>query len=236
MPDPPRAPAEDALATKLGAWGAITSAIGIVVSGPFAVLLVDALQPQPPWRDPELFIAHYHPLQALPYFAGFLLIFGYVALIASLHATAARRHDALTSCALVFVAIYAALEVSNYVMQAVFLPFLATHATVDAGPIIAAATMVNPTSYAWGIEMFAYALLGVATWLVAPVFAGSRIERATAHLFVANGVLSVLGAVWTAVRPGWVLTTFGLLMFVLWNAVALAMSVLAAIALRRRLA
>ncbi len=36
---------------RLGMAAALTTLLGIVVSGPLALLVVNATHPQPPWRD-----------------------------------------------------------------------------------------------------------------------------------------------------------------------------------------
>jgi hypothetical protein len=94
--------------------------------------------------------------------------------------------------------------------------------------------MANPASLAWAIEMWAWALLGMATWLVAPVFSKGRLERLTARVFVANGVLSIVGALVTAAHPGWEVTSAGLAAFASWNILVFAMSALALLVLRQR--
>ena len=94
--------------------------------------------------------------------------------------------------------------------------------------------MVNPASLGWAIEMWAWGLLGVATWIVAPMFSGDRLERFTALTFVANGVVSVASALWTALQPPWVMTTAGLVGYSTWNLLVFIMSTLAYVSLRRR--
>ena len=79
-----------------------------------------------------------------------------------------------------------------------------------------------------------WGFLGVATWLLAPVFRGSALERATAMTFVANGAVSVVGTLWTVARPGWVMTGVGLAMFAAWNLLLAAMALLALLSLGRR--
>jgi len=94
--------------------------------------------------------------------------------------------------------------------------------------------MANPTSLAWAIEMWGWAWFGVASWLVAPVFSGTRLERAAGRAFVANGAVSVLAAAATVAYPGWPMTGAGLASFVLWNLLLAGMGVLALIAFRQR--
>lgn len=205
---------------------------GCLLSGPISLALV-TLHPQPSWRGAEAFARAYHPLQTLPYFTGFLLVGGAVVLIASLHAMAPPELRARATAALAFAGAFAALIVFNYIMQTTFVPALArAYEPVDA-PMIAALSLSNPRSMGWGLEMWGYAVLGVATWLIAPVLAnGTRGGRAAAALFVANGPVSVVGGVWTALEPGWVMTPKGLALFAVWNLLVIIMLALAIVGLR----
>ncbi len=209
---------------------------GILLSGPVAMLLVGVTYPQPVWLGAEAFAAAHHPVQTLPYWFGFLLDGGSVALIAALHAMAPPDLKARTGAALAFAAAFAALIFFNYAMQTSFVPVLAEEYSAAKAPVISALTMANPRSLAWALEMWGYALLGVATWLVAPVFSGGRLERATAWLFVANGPVSIAGGFWTAAQPGWVMSPLGLSMFAGWNVLMFAMVVLALVCFRKRAA
>jgi hypothetical protein len=214
-------------ARRMGIYGAVSTIVGIILSGPLAVAVVGATHPQPPWAGPELFARAFHPVQILPYPGGIVLVAGLVILLASIHAAAERRERALATAALVFAAVFATLIFFNYVVQTAFIPALATAYTPTNAPILAAFSMANPRSLAWALEMWGWGFLGVATWLIAPVFRGAGLARAARWTFVANGPVSIAGAVWTAVRPGWVLTNAGLIAFGLWNLLLLAMAALA---------
>jgi hypothetical protein len=122
----------------------------------------------------------------------------------------------------------------NYTVQTTFVPELARHYSASNDAILAALSMSNPASLAWGIEMWAYGLLGVATWLASPAFGEGRLERAAAWTFAANGPASIVPAVLTALRPGWVMTTAGLAAFAVWNLLVVIMSVLAALVFWKR--
>jgi hypothetical protein len=84
--------------------------------------------------------------------------------------------------------------------------------------------------------MWGYAALGAATWFAAVAVRGSRVERAASWLMIANGVMSVVGAVVTAIKLDWVLTPAGFANYVAWNALVLTLSVLLVVAFRRRAA
>jgi hypothetical protein len=207
---------------------------GILLSGPVSLSLV-ALHPQPPWTGAEEAVRAYHPVQTVPYLTGFLLVGGALALIACLHAIASPELRARTAAALGFAAAFAALIFLNYVIQTTFVPALIGDYTPDKGPLVAAFSLANPRSLGWALEMWGYAVLGVATWLVAPVFArDGRLGRVTAALFVANGPVSIVGALLTAGRPGWVMTPAGFVGFASWNLLFATMAAMAIVVLRRR--
>ena len=220
-------------ACRWGAHSAICTLLGIVVSGPLAVLVLSLLHPQPPWTDAETFARHYHWLQALPYFGGFFLVGGLVATMASLSVLAPPEQKAGATTALIFTAAFAALVFLNYVIQTTFVPNLARHYSAENANVIAALSMVNPSSLAWALEMWAYGFLGIGHLLIAPVFSRGGIERATAILFVVNGVSSAAAALWTAVEPGWMMTSTGAVAYTTWNVLVLVMVSGALVVFRR---
>lgn len=221
---------------RLGILGGFATLIGILFSGPLAFVWLASTHPQPPWQSAELFAKYYHPAQSLPYLAGVFLVGGYVVLMSSLHALAAEEHKAMATAALVFTAAFATLVFLNYIVQTTFIPPLATAYRDENAAVIAAFSMANPRSLGWAIEMWAWGFLGVATWLLAPVFSTGRVERWTALAFAANGVSSVAAAVWTVVDPAWMVTGPGLFAFAVWNALVFAMSSLAIASLSARIA
>jgi hypothetical protein len=216
------------------ARGAACAAAGAVASGPVAMAIVQATHPQPSWRGAEAFVDAYHPVQLLPFAAGLFLVGGLVVMIAGLVPAARPEQRGRAAAALAFASIFAALIFLNYVVQTTFVPAIAAGFTPVDAPVLAAFTMANPGSLAWGLEMWGYGFLGVATWLAAPLVDGGRLGRAAAWMFVANGVISVAGALATAASPGWVLTTAGYVAFAGWNVLIVAMAGLAVAALRRR--
>jgi MFS family permease len=222
----------DASARRLGVYGAVATLLGIVLSGPLALLVVNQVHPQPPWDRPALLASHYHPIQTLPFLAGFILVGGLVLLVVSLHSMARAELRPFTRCGVVLTAVFASFILLNYTIQTTFVPHLLEHYSDENAALLTAFSMVNPTSLAWGLEMWGYGFLGVATWLVAPVLGESRLGRAASRLFVANGVVSVVSAVWTAVQPGWVMTIGGYVGFAAWNILLFAMAALALAALR----
>jgi hypothetical protein len=215
-------------ARRQGARAAVCTMLGIVLSGPASWLLLALLAPQPAWESAANFAEHFHPAQNLPYVAGFFLVAGYVGLLASLRTLAAPRQEASANVALVFTAVYAALIVFNYLVQTTFVPTLAMHFAPANALALSMWSMSNPRSLAWGVELWGYACLGIATWFVAPIVRhlGDR-GRSAALTFRLNGVVSVVTAGWMMFSPGWAMTPAGLVAYVLWNVLAFAMSWLA---------
>ncbi len=195
---------------------------GIVLSGPLAVVLASALAPQPAWRDVATLAAHDHWLQRAPYLFGFLLLVGDLWFVAVAALMRGARERVAAIAALLAAAIYAVLVTINYALQLAVVPATLEH----PDDVTAAITMVNPRSLCWAFEMFGYGALGVATWLVAPAFEGSRLRDWIRRLLVANGVVSVAGAAITVVDLAWVMTPAGLALYAAWNLLVLAAMVL----------
>lgn len=200
-----------------GARGLRASAVlvlaGAVLSGPVTMLVVSRIAPQPPWGGVQAFADHYHPIQALPYVLGYILLSGFVLFSASCHALARDSLRLRTSAGLIFTGVYAALVFTNYTIQVGFIP----RVLQDRPAYIADLTMANPSSFAWFLEMFGYAAMGVATWLVAAGFRGSRRADAIRYLLMGNGLFSIIGAACTALYDRWVFSPAGLVSFAGWN-------------------
>lgn len=186
---------------------------GVLFSGPVAVGLVDLIAPQPSWHGVEAFVRNYSWLQTLPYLFGFLIVGGFILLMASLSEVGRTDQRPLGITALVLTAVFAALIFTNYVLQIAFVPLWVN--TGDS--ILAVMTMANPISLGWSLEMFGYGILGVATIMVAPLFQLQGRQGTIRVLLQLNGVVSVVSAALVPVIPGWVLTSGGLIAGVIWN-------------------
>jgi hypothetical protein len=214
----------------LGRWSSLATAIGIVLSGPGALIVVDRVAPQPSWQDARLFIEHYHPVQTLPFALGLLLVCGCVGMVVAASRRLARTAPLRATLGLVAVTVFAAMISINYVVQTTFVPALVDEGRASDQIALAAFTMANPRSLGWSLEMWGYGMLGVATWLVAPAMVGLPLGRFGARLFVVNGVVSVAGGVLAAVRLDLVIAPLGLALFVAWNALMLVLALTSAYA------
>jgi len=231
--DEPRS-ARDLRGEVAAAQSALLLIVGIVASGPLALLAVALVHPQPPWRDAARFAAEFHWIQVTPYVGGFLLIAACVALIASLCSLMPAAKGARANFALAVTAAFGALIVLNYIVQTTLVPSLVSPYHDENAPLVAMLTMSSPRSLGWTLEMWGYAVFGVATWAIAPVFGNSRLERATAALFVLNGIGSIAAAVATSVWQGSAMTVPGFIGFAVWSALMVAMAVLVILVMRRR--
>jgi hypothetical protein len=219
---------------QTGIYAATLLIAGTLISGPIGLLVVQATHPQPPWVDAATYVANYHPIQSMPFFAGFLLVLGSCLLIATLYRLAAPNDKARALLAVMCTAAFAGLIFFNYICQTTFLPALVADYRPEYDPIITAFSFSNPRSICWAIEMWGYALLGLATWLLAPSFHGSTVEKVTGGLMIANGVLSIAGGFITAVNLAWVMSLPGLINYIAWNVLMVVWGAFVIWSLRRR--
>ncbi len=202
---------------------AATVLAGIILSGPVAVTLVEFLAPQPRWQDVSIFIDHYSWIQSLPYVFGFLIAGGFVFLLSVVVGTARDPQRPLAYSSLVFTGVSASLIFFNYVLQTAFVPLWLHQSEM----LVSATTMANPNSLGWTLEMYGYGILGIATGFAAPLFNRTGRQGLVRILFVANCVVSLVGAVLVPMIPGWVLTSWGMILGAVWNLlVAIAMVVI----------
>jgi hypothetical protein len=205
-------------------------AITAALSGPlgFAITLA---RPQPPWSDVHTFAANAHPIQQLPFWIGFLLLASCVLFIARLCALGFDLHRTRALLALVCVSIYGSMIALNYALQTAFVPYAAR--TLD--PALGYVTMSRGGAPTWVLEMFGYGVLGVATAIAAPIIESGNLRRTwIRRLLVANGVVSVAGAIACAVDLAWVTSLPGLASFFGWNLLFIATMVLIAVEYRPR--
>ncbi|MCF8236187.1 MAG: hypothetical protein K9G67_14435 [Bacteroidales bacterium] len=202
---------------------AVITIIGILFSGPVGVLIVSMLHPQPLWHDAEVFANYYHRVQTLPFIFGFFMMIGFVLFISAIIRLADTEIKKIYgTMAVIYTSAYVVTIGLNYVIQAVYIPEIIEGNTELAGLL----TMVNPSSFSWILEMFGYGFLGAAGWLVAPIFEGNNRMKSIRYLLIVNGIISVLGAIITAVDVEWVLSTSGLISYVVWNLLIIIVMIL----------
>lgn len=214
---------ENQLGTRIANFG-IVGAVLIVLGTIFPSLFAIFLQPkQPPWESAEVFVQNYHVIQSLPFYFGFFLVGGSFMLLVAIYLLADPQHSPLAG--LVFGITGGAIVCINYIIQTTYIPAVVSGYTPDQAVMLQALSMGNPTSLAWALEMWGYGGIGLGTWLAATFFGATKLERFAKVLFILNGILSLIGAVWTAVDLGWVLTTPGYISFGVWNLLYLVLAI-----------
>lgn len=161
---------------RLITFGALIALAGYVLSGPIGLLAVNLIKPQPAWTTPANFVAEYHFVQTAPFLFGFLLVGGTLMMVAGHYIAASNNQRPAALLSLVFTIPFATLIFFNYIVQVSFIPNLVMNYEDEYGGAITSLSMSSPLSLCWNIEMWGYALLGVATWMLA------RYTRASAIL------------------------------------------------------
>lgn len=210
--------------SKLILRGTLVGLAGYILSGPVGTLVSLLLKPQPAWESAQVFAANYHFIQDIPFYLGFLLVGGMLMIAAGHFLNAPERHKANTLLSFAFTVVFAALIFFNYICQTTFVRQLAINYRPENDAAIAIFSMVNPSSLCWAIEMWGYGVLGVATWLLAGYY--NEKNKTISRLLVINGVVSIGTAVLTAVNSSWLMTTAGLVAFMLWNVLMITLMIL----------
>lgn len=209
---------------KLISTGALIALAGYILSGPLLFVVISSFYPQPPWSTVQTFVDHYHFLQNLPYYFGFMLLGGMLILTAGHYLNATDRNRGALLIALALTIVFATLIFFNYIVQTTFIHNLVMHYRPEYDPVITAFSMANPLSLCWGIEMWGYAILGVATWVLAVYYRGA--SKALWFLLQLNGGISIAGAVLTVVNIQWVMMPAGLAAYAAWNVLMIVLMIL----------
>ena len=182
------------LSLKLGYWAAVLSIVTGIGYG-VGLIVVFAIFPSPPWTTLAEYAASISSANltagSLSQFMGFLSIPLNVILFCSIHDLAQGDRRTLTRIALSFVLCYASLGGITY-----FLQFTTVRVNIAQGHLQGLEHFVeaNPTSAVNAIGVLGWnVFLGLAFLFVAPVFSGSRLEKALQTLFWIEGIISILG-------------------------------------------
>lgn len=211
---------------RLISLGAIVALTGFLMSGPVAFMIVRLIKPQPAWVSSTVFVENYGTIQDLPFYFGFLLIGGMLMLSAG-HYLNFKKDDDLKKfhllVALGWTIVFCTLISFNYICQTTFVHNLALHYKPEYDAAISMFSMSNPHSFCWANEMWGYGFLGIATWLMAGYYEGK--SNFIRWLFIANGVVSIISAIWTIVDVNWVMTNAGLAAYFVWNVLMIVMMI-----------
>ncbi|MFC1956921.1 hypothetical protein ACFLVY_01315, partial [Chloroflexota bacterium] len=201
---------------------ALLAIIGILFSGPVGLFIVRTSGEQPPWQSAKVFIENYSPIQTMPYAFGFLLVAGFLLFFASLVNAGKDDQKPREVMGLTLAIVFGSLISFNYIIQVAYIP----NALDQNEAILSFLTMANPKSLAWATEMFGYAILGLATIVVAPLFSGGGLQRIIKWLLIINGVASIGGAVAATIDLSEMLSTPAMIGYYFWNILIVVIMVL----------
>lgn len=208
---------------RLISLGALVALTGYIMSGPVAFLIVNLVKPQPAWVSPAVFAENYSTLQDLPFYFGFLLIGGMLMLVTGHYLNYQEEVEEKKFHLLVslgWTIVFCTLVSFNYICQTTFVHNLALHYKPEYDAAISMFSMSNPLSFCWANEMWGYAFLGIATWLMAGYYRDKN--NVIRWLLILNGVVSLISVIWTIADVNWVMTTTGLICYFGWNVLMIA--------------
>jgi hypothetical protein len=207
--------------------------IGITTSGLLSNLFIYTTHPQPAWKDIETYAAHFHPVQMLPFWAGFLMLIGFIGLVAGIHYQAPAKYRFFTLLAVVAAAIYGTLISLNYMLQLGVL-----QANIESSELngMALLAFANPHSVTMSIEMLGYGFQGAATWLTAYALDDSPIGKWAGRLGILNGIVSIAGVIIQGFTiPMSTAHSLGWIAFIGWNVLFMVLCFLYVLYFRRKL-
>lgn len=211
---------------KFGIFSVWLNITGVVLSGLVFPVLSIALSPQPAWQNAEVFAGNFNFLQIGTFFSGFLLAAGFAVYFIALHLLAKKEDKLYSLTALVFISVFTSLIFLNYIIQTTLVPHLALNYVPEYGPILSSLTMCNPGSIGWALEMYGWAVLGLATIFIAMLFKKGGLEKTLKLFFILNGAGSIAAALVTSFNMKWVFTPAGLVSAALWNLLILVIDIL----------
>jgi hypothetical protein len=100
--------------------------------------------------------------------------------------------------------------------------------------VLSTFAVTNPFSIFWSIEMWGYGFLGLGTFFAVDFFSTRGIEGFTRFLFLANGIVSLAGSIYTSFYLEWVLSTAGLVSYAIWNLLYLLLAIMFLLIILRR--
>ena len=169
---------------RVGFWSAIAFAVLLTALNiAFAIMAFQV--PASEWQGIEAYARTYRLIAFVPQAIGLFTIPPLVLMLISIHQHTAERRKVWSLAGLSFGTAYAGLLGALYFVQvAVLLPALRRGNAQGLDQF----AFANPHSVAWGLDHFAWALLGVALLMMAWAFEGERVIR---WLFVLNGLANI---------------------------------------------
>lgn len=169
---------------RVGFWSAIAFAVHLTALNiAFAIMAFQA--PAGDWQGMEVYAHTYQVVAFVPQTIGLLTIPALILMLTSIHLCTDERRRVWSLAGLLFGTAHAGLLGALYFIQiGVLLPALGRGDWQGMDQF----AFANSHSVVWGLNHFAWALLGVALFLMAWVFEGNRLKRWIRWLFVLNGL------------------------------------------------
>lgn len=173
---------------RVGFLSSITFAILLTMLNiAFTVMVIQA--PTSEWRGMEVYASTYRVIDFIPQTIGLVTIPAFLLMLICIHLYTDERLKIWSLAGLLFSTTFACLLGTLYFIQvAVIFPAL------DSGNYqgLEQFAFAYPRSVAWGLNHFAWSLLGVSLLFMAWVFGDSRLERWIRRLFILNGLTNIL--------------------------------------------
>jgi hypothetical protein len=198
---------------------ALMASVLVTVGGAVSVM---ALHPQPPWTGLAAFMAAYHPLQSVIFLPSIILPLSFVGILAGLLVEARPAGKAWGVLALSTGVVGAAVLCTSYLIQGLWVPALIRQKSDLVGSLVS----TNPDSLFWTFELFGYGIIGLGTWLAAPLLGRTGRDGIIRRLLVANGIGSMAAAIGYAISRDWVFEPLGLGGVLVWNALVFILGVM----------
>jgi hypothetical protein len=172
----------------IGFWSAVTyAALLIALNVSFAIMAIRV--PASAWQGMEVYANSYQIIAFVPQSIGLLALPALLLVFVTLHFYTADGRKIWSLAGLLFATTHVTLLGALYFIQvAVLLPAL----TAGTWQGLDQFAFANPRSVAWGLNHYAWAMLGVALVLTAWAFGHNPLERWLRRLFLLNGVANIL--------------------------------------------
>jgi len=221
--------------SRIISTGALVALLGYITSGPIGFLVVQLVNPQPPWTNSSTFAQHYHIVQDIPFYFGFLLIGGMLMLSVGHYLNYSENDPKKKFFLLLSLActtVFSTLITFNYICQTTFVRHLALNYKEEYETAIATFSMTNPMSFCWANEMWGYAVLGLSSWLMSGYY--EKESPLIQALLKANGLVSVGSVALIVVDLNWLMTPTGLGAYFIWNLLMITLMLLIYIHARKK--
>lgn len=203
--------------TSFGRKAVYLNMFGIVFSGLVFPVISTLFYPQPVWKNADLFINSFHPVQTATFFCGFFLVIGSLMTFISLYMLAGREKKVYAMTGLAVNLIFTSVVFLNYVIQTTYVPYLAMNNPPETASVLPVFSMANSGSFAWALEMYGWGGIGLSFIFMAYIFGKNRRENLLKVLFIINGICSCLTALLTSFDMKWIFSPAGFISLIVWN-------------------